>query len=285
LKNKVKVSSPISLKLFLVLALPSVAISIFSAIMASSSNWNCSKHKFSENFPEERKQWNLSDWLQDENYTENVESENEIKFATDSPIFSIYGENSFLNTPENFYNNLSDYHNNDWGEYIDEGEEYGAGYSYSWYDWPYWRWYSNYYRNFWKNYWKRYYSRLDKKWNFSDSTGTYFVSLPGFFGVFDERNGGWKWKVEHDEDEKIISEPATTNDSINVIFINPKKTIYFGTSLIFRSFNAHTGELIFEKLLPPSTSEVNASQDGNEVLVTTCPPPPASCDNFSFIVS
>jgi hypothetical protein len=159
------------------------------------------------------------------------------------------------------------------------------GYSYSgtwgWRGWDYrsyYSWLSRYYRY----YWKKYQASGKRKWLVPDSPGSYYVTMPGGFGLYDEGSGSWRWESDTDEDEAAAGEPVTTPSSVNVVFASPKEAFLTGSPLVLKSFDRYAGGELFSTTLPPGTRDVSVSEDEGVITVEICYGDPAPCDTHTF---
>ncbi len=151
---------------------------------------------------------------------------------------------------------------------------YGGWSSSSSYWWNRYNWLRRYYKKYYKNYaskWKR-------QWLVPDSSGRYYTSMPGSFGLYDPAGEGWGWQVDDLDDAVPAGDPVSTESSVSVVFVSPGVGSKTGSAAYIRSFDKESGTEIFSQPLPHHYSSLNVTESDGEIAVETCYDAVRPCD-------
>jgi hypothetical protein len=157
---------------------------------------------------------------------------------------------------------------------------YGGWGSSSDYWWNRYNWLRRYY---WK-YYKKHASGWKRQWAVPDSSGRYYTSMPGSFGLYDPAGNGWGWQVDDLDDAVPASEPVSTDSTVSVVFVSPRVGVKTGAAAYIRSFDRNSGTEIFSQPLPHHYSSLNVTESEGEIAVETCYGAAGSCDIRTYSI-
>ncbi|MFH1435514.1 MAG: hypothetical protein ABIJ56_07330 [Pseudomonadota bacterium] len=150
---------------------------------------------------------------------------------------------------------------------------YGSSYSYTnYYAWlrKYIKWLRNKYASEgWKN----------RRWLMPGSQDSYFVHMPGGFGVYNASSGGWLWSSDTDGEDARASDPVFTESSVSVLISGPKDNPGDPAPITLASYDRDTGTPIFETALPPDIRSISIDERDGVLSVETCGDGGDSCES------
>ena len=153
---------------------------------------------------------------------------------------------------------------------------YGSSYSYyKYYSWlrKYIKWMRNKYMSEgWKN----------RRWLMPGSQSSYFVHMPGGFGVYNAASESWLWSSDTDGEDDRSSDPLFTESSVSVLISGPQDNPQDPAPIILASYNRDSGTPIFKTALPPDSRSISIEERDGMLSVETCGGREDSCKSAQY---
>ena len=153
---------------------------------------------------------------------------------------------------------------------------YGSSYSYyKYYSWlrKYIKWMRKKYKSEgWKN----------RRWLMPGSPSSYFVRLPGGYGVYNASSGSWLWSSDTDAEDARTSDPLFTESSVSVLISGPQDNPQDPAPITLASYNRDSGTPIFKAALPPDIRSIIVDEQDGMLSVETCGSGEDSCESAQY---